>query len=44
MTAFAPQRDLSADPPVNETDDSSIGLMRDFVISAFPAGFAAVSK
>lgn len=33
VTAFAPQRDLSADPPVNETDDSSIGLMRDFVIS-----------
>jgi len=29
---FNPQRDLEADPPLNETDDPSIGIVREFVI------------
>lgn len=33
VMTFAPQRDLSQTPPLNETDDAAIGLMRDFVIS-----------
>ena len=30
---FAPRRDLAAVPPVNETDDPAIGLVREFEIS-----------
>jgi hypothetical protein len=33
VTTFAPRRDLSAVPPVNETDDPTIGLVRDYEIS-----------
>ena len=33
VAAFSPSRDLTADPPVNETDDPSIGLVRDFEIT-----------
>jgi hypothetical protein len=32
VASFAPQRDLSADPPINETDDPSIGLVREYEI------------
>lgn len=34
VTTFAPQRDLLAVPPINETDDASIGLVREFEIAA----------
>jgi hypothetical protein len=30
---FKPREDLSATPPVNETDDPSIGIVRDFSVS-----------
>ena len=33
VTAFAPRRDLLANPPVNETDDPDRGLVRDFEVS-----------
>lgn len=33
VTVFAPQRDLTADPPVNETDDPAIGLVREYEIT-----------
>ncbi len=33
VATFAPSLDLSASPPINETDDPSIGLVRDFEIS-----------
>jgi hypothetical protein len=33
VTSFAPRRDLAAVPPVNETDDPTIGLVRDYEIS-----------
>ncbi len=33
VATFAPRRDLSANPPVNETDDPSLGLVREFEIS-----------
>jgi hypothetical protein len=33
VTTFAPQRDLTANPVVNETDDASIGLVREYEIS-----------
>jgi hypothetical protein len=33
VSVFAPQRDLSAVPPINETDDASIGLVREFELS-----------
>ena len=33
VVAFAPQRDLRAVPPVNETDDPAIGLVREFEIT-----------
>lgn len=32
VTVFAPQRDLAADPPINETDDPAIGLVREYEI------------
>lgn len=31
--AFTPRRDLTAIPPVNETDDPSVGIVREFEIS-----------
>jgi hypothetical protein len=34
VTVFAPQLDLAADPPLNETLDPSIGLVREFEVSA----------
>lgn len=34
VTAFAPKRDLTADPPVNETEDPSAGLVRSFEVSS----------
>lgn len=34
VTSFAPARNLSATPPINETDDATVGLARDFEISA----------
>ncbi len=33
VSAFAPQRDLTVAPPINETDDPSIGLVREFDIA-----------
>lgn len=33
VAAFAPQRDLFAAEPVNETDDPAVGLVRDFRVS-----------
>lgn len=33
VTVFAPRRDMSVDPQVNETDDPVIGLVREFEIS-----------
>lgn len=33
VTSFAPQRNLTANPPVNETDDPAQGLVRTFEIS-----------
>lgn len=33
VTAFAPARDMSVDPPINETDDASIGIVRDYEVS-----------
>ena len=30
---FAPRRDLGANPPINETDDETLGLVRAFEIS-----------
>jgi hypothetical protein len=33
VTAFAPQRNLSALPPVNETENASIGIVRTFRVS-----------
>jgi hypothetical protein len=33
VTAFAPRRDLAAVPPVNETDDPALGLVRDYEIT-----------
>lgn len=32
VTVFAPRRDLTADPPVNETDDAGLGLVREYEI------------
>jgi hypothetical protein len=32
VTTFSPRRDLAATPPVNETDDASIGLVREYEI------------
>ena len=32
VTTFAPRLDLSASPPLNETDDPSLGLVREFEI------------
>ncbi len=32
VTAFAPVLDLAASPPVNETDDAAIGLVREYEI------------
>lgn len=34
VTTFAPRLDLSVDPPINETDDPSIGLVREYEVSA----------
>jgi hypothetical protein len=33
VTAFQPKRDMEASPPVNETDDPTIGIVREFEIS-----------
>ncbi|MFZ2491191.1 MAG: hypothetical protein WA208_06885 [Thermoanaerobaculia bacterium] len=33
VTVFAPKRDLTANPPVNETEDPSAGLVRSFEVS-----------
>ncbi len=33
VTAFGPRRDLNANPPLNETDDATIGIVRDYEIS-----------
>jgi hypothetical protein len=33
VSAFAPRRDLLATPPINETDDPAVGLLRTFEIS-----------
>ncbi len=34
VATFAPQRDMTATPPVNETDDPSIGIVRDYEVDA----------
>jgi hypothetical protein len=34
VATFSPERDLSATPPVNETDDPSIGIVRDYLVSS----------
>jgi hypothetical protein len=33
VVTFAPRRDLAATPPVNETDDPSIGLVREYEVT-----------
>lgn len=33
VTSFAPLQDLSATPPVNETDDATVGLVREYEVS-----------
>lgn len=33
VTAFTPARDLAADPPIDETDDPAVGLVRSFQIA-----------
>ena len=33
VVAFSPTRDMSVNPPVNETDDAAIGLVREYEIS-----------
>jgi hypothetical protein len=33
VSTFAPQRDLLADPPIDETDDPAVGLVRAFEIA-----------
>src|SRR5437588_2520302 len=33
VTVFAPKRDLAANPPVNETDNPAVGLLRDYEIA-----------
>jgi hypothetical protein len=33
VVVFAPRRDLGAAPPVNETDDAAVGLVREFEIA-----------
>ncbi len=33
VTVFAPRQDLAADPPVNETEDTTIGIVRSLEIS-----------
>jgi hypothetical protein len=33
VAVFAPRRDLEADPPINETDDASVGLVREYELS-----------
>jgi hypothetical protein len=33
VTTFAPQRNLASNPPLNETDDAAIGIVRDYEIS-----------
>jgi hypothetical protein len=33
VTSFSPQRDLAANPPINDTDDANIGIVREFEIS-----------
>jgi hypothetical protein len=32
VATFTPRRDMAADPPVNETDDPSVGLVREFEV------------
>jgi hypothetical protein len=34
VATFAPQRDMSASPPINETDDASIGIVRDYLVDS----------
>lgn len=33
VTTFAPQLDLASDPPVNDTSDPGVGLVRDFEVN-----------
>jgi hypothetical protein len=33
VTSFAPRRDLTASPPIDETDDARVGLVREFEIT-----------
>jgi hypothetical protein len=33
VTTFAPRRDIAASPPVNETDDPTVGLVREYEIA-----------
>jgi len=33
VVSFAPARDLTADPPVNETDDPTVGLVREYEVA-----------
>jgi hypothetical protein len=34
VSTFAPRRDMTADPAINETDDPTIGLVREFPLSS----------
>jgi hypothetical protein len=34
VATFAPERDMSATPPVNETDDESIGIVREYLVDS----------
>ena len=33
VSSFAPRRDMNASPPVNETDDPAVGLVREYEVS-----------
>ena len=44
VTVFAPQRDLTADPVVDDTDDPSVGLVRTFEIGPSLWGQYVVRK
>jgi hypothetical protein len=37
VAAFAPVRNLAASPPINETDDPTVGLVRDYEIQGSPS-------
>lgn len=34
VSAFTPERDMSVTPPVNETDDASVGIVREYLVDS----------